>query len=212
VAVFEHGGGWHHIHSEWLGDCWVYQVSPEDDPAAYTPPAVVTPEHITGIKRSHQYELGGGGWRNSPFDITIVVMNGEIINPEAYFSIGQEVGIRYEIKNASQDQLKLNPQTTFQIDITRQLDNGNGVKPELIWSGEIPASKAVFKSGESEELTFSWDQKDSEGKQVPFGTYNVQIKLPMTIGYTKLGMEQQLQEQQAQAAILTHFPLRISAP
>ncbi|MFD0677741.1 MULTISPECIES: hypothetical protein [unclassified Paenibacillus] len=209
VTVFEHGGGWHHIHSDWLGDCWIYQINPEDDPALYTPPAAVIPKEITGVKKTHQYELGAG-WRNYPFDLTIVVMNGEMINPEAYFSRGQEVGLRYAIRNVSTDELELNPSTSFTIEITRQLDIGAGrIKPELVWSGKIPESKALFKSGGSEELTFSWDQKDSDGKQVPFGNYSVQIKLPMTIDYTKAGVSEQ---GEAQLAMLTHFPLLIGAP
>ncbi|NOU92453.1 hypothetical protein GC093_04280 [Paenibacillus sp. LMG 31456] len=209
VTVFEHGGGWHHIHSDWLGDCWIYQLNPEDDPAAYTPPTVVISKVITGVKKSHQYELGAG-WRNSPFDLRMVVLNGERINPEGFFTIGQEVGLRFSIQNVSKDELELNPLTSFEVEINRQLDSGDGsIKPELVWSGKILASKSVFKSGESEELTFIWDQKDSDGKQVPFGNYSVQIKLPMTIDYTKAGASEQ---GQAQTAMLTHFPLRISAP
>lgn len=44
----------------------------------------------------------------------------------------------------------------------------------LVWSGQIDSLDAKFASGEVHSLDFNWDQKDSDGKQVPLA--NIPLK------------------------------------
>ncbi|SFM20653.1 hypothetical protein SAMN03159341_12064 [Paenibacillus sp. 1_12] len=210
VEVFEHGSGWHHIHSNWLGDVWIYQVAPDMDPDLYSPPADIVAkvipvdwmivESAIGTRRS-----------NYPFDLTAIVSNGEYIDPEATFTAEQRATIRFNVKNVSSDKLTMDASTTFEIEIVRLSESNDDKKPQLVWSGKLKAPKDLFNSGSSAGGTIDWDLKDANGKQVPFGLYSVQIKLPMTISYTENDTNtKQLQE--ANSAILTHFPLRIGAP
>ncbi|WP_240416196.1 hypothetical protein [Paenibacillus periandrae] len=210
VEAFEHGSGWHHIHSECLGDVWVYQAASDYDPDTYLPPATIEPklipvdwtmvESVIGTRRS-----------NYPFDLTAIVSNGEKTDPEAAFTSDQPATIHFNVKNVSPDQLTLDASTSFEIQILRQSENDDGIKPQLVWSGTLEAPKGLFNSGSSAGISFNWDQKDAAGKQVPFGLYSVQIKLPMTISYM-INNTTATQHQEASSAILTHFPLRIGAP
>jgi len=210
VTVFEQGGGWLHIRSEWLGDAWIRKVHADADPAAYIPPAHVDPEPITG-EWAGQQGKPGMHWRNFPFDLTLYVMNGDKIDPEQTF--GQPAKIRFAIQNVSPDRLRLHPPAALEIEIYRQNNIEDGKQATLIWSGALPVLEAGLNSGESRKLEFEWDQKDSDGKQVPYGKYIVSIKLPATISYSKDDEgQQQLERQTAMPAILTTFLLQIGAP
>jgi hypothetical protein len=212
VDVFERGGGWHHIHSSWLGDVWIYNAAAEIDPDTYTPPANIISKSINGDWLI-QPGVIGTGWRNNPFDMTAIVMKGDKIDPTDFFAYEQPADIRFTIKNVSQDDLTLDSSVSFEIEIVRREDRGDGRKQEPVWSGKLPVLKSRFQSGTAGVFKFKWDQKDSDGKQVPFGLYEVQIKLPMTINYTKDAKDgtRTIQQQEAKSAMLTHFILRIGA-
>ncbi|MCY9662765.1 hypothetical protein P5G65_25645 [Paenibacillus chondroitinus] len=210
INTFEHGGGWYHIHSSWLGDSWVYAVKQDQDPDAYVPPAKVEVKPITVINPSKMMTELGSGVRNYPFDLTVHVKNeAGNISSEAFQPYGKEVSIQFAIRNVSEEALTLQPTTSFKIDISRR--NTIDGSLTLVWSGQIDSLEAKFASGEVHSLDFLWDQKDSAEKQVPFGEYSVEIKLPMSISYTKDGEKGTLQREDAKSAMLTSFPLRISA-
>ncbi|WP_185157222.1 hypothetical protein [Paenibacillus anseongense] len=152
----------------------------------------------------------GSGVRNYPFDLTVFVKNdASNTSSEAFQPYGKNVGIQFTIRNVSEEALTLQPTTSFTIDISRR--NTIDGSLTLVWSGQIDSLEAKFASGEVHSLDFLWDQKDSAGKQVPFGEYSVEIKLPMSISYTKDGEKGTLQREDAESAMLTSFPLRISA-
>ncbi|TDG00749.1 hypothetical protein [Paenibacillus piri] len=211
VPVFERGGGWHHIHSDWLGDVWIYQVSGAADPAAYVPPAAADAVPVNA-QWNLQEGIVGTGWRNFPFDLTTIVANADgVINPEQAFAFGQSAFIQVGVKNVGTEAVTLHPSARFELEIVRMQDTDENLPSQLVWSGTLPALDAKLNSGASGSLTVEWNQKDADGKQVPFGLYSVQFKLPMTIDYVKEGDEQP-QRQQAQSAILTHFIIRVGAP
>jgi len=209
ISSFEHGGGWYHIHSSWLGYSWIYSVKQEQDPDAYVRPANVEVKPITVINESKTInELGSGG-RNYPVDLTVHVKNeAGNFSSEAFQPYGRDVGIQFAVRNVSEGALTMQPTTSFKINISRRETMDGSLT--LVWSGQIDSLDAKLASGEVHSLDFIWDQKDSEGKQVPFGEYSVEIKLPMSISYTKEG--ETLQHEDAETAMLTSFPLRISAP
>jgi hypothetical protein len=210
VSSFEHGGGWYHIHSSWLGDSWVYAVKQDQDPDAYVAPTNVEVKLITVINQTKiTTELGSGG-RNYPFDLTVHVKNeAGNFSDEAFQPYGSDVGIQFAVRNMSEVALTMQPITSFKIDISRR-DTMDG-SLTLVWSGQIDSLDAKFAGGEVHSLDFIWDQKDSDGKQVPFGEYSVEIKLPMSINFTKGSEKGTLQHEDAQRAMLTSFPLRIRA-
>ncbi|MEC0264770.1 hypothetical protein [Paenibacillus anseongense] len=209
INTFEHGSGWHHIHSSWLGDSWIYAVKKDQDPDAYVPPTKVEVKPITVINQTKTITELGSGSRNYPFDLTVHVKNeADNISSEAFQPYGKQVGIEFIFRNGSEEALTMQP-TAFKIDISRR-DKTDG-SLTLVWSGQIDSPDAKLASGEVHSFDFIWDQKDFDGKQVPFGEYSVEIKLPMSISYTKDGENGTLQHEDAKSAMLTSFPLRISA-
>ncbi|UJF35826.1 hypothetical protein [Paenibacillus hexagrammi] len=198
VSVFERGSGWYHIHSDWLGDSWVYAPDPAADPATYTPPVSVEATPVTDASWSeHQYEFGAG-WRGFPFATEIYAAgSNEESTPSDMISFGSDVKVEFKIANASEDALTLSDSTKIQVDIKR-VDDGDPGKWTPVWSGVLPSLQAAFPKRDSHitsrELTFHWDQKDSNGKQVPFGKYRVELKTPFDIDYTNNRTSEQLQQ------------------
>lgn len=119
---------------------------------------------------------------------------------EAFQPYGSEVGIQFAVRNMSEVALTMQPKTSFKIDISRR--NTMDGSLTLVWSGQIDSLDAKFTSGEVHSLDFNWDQKDSDGKQVPFGEYSVEIKLPMSINFTKDSEKGTLQHEDAESAML----------
>jgi hypothetical protein len=209
VQTFERGEGWHHIHSEWLGDAWIYQIDPAADPNKYLYPKSIIPQSIPWDMKVFQSVIGNR-WNSTPIDANVVVSHGERIAPEAFFPFGQPATIRFSFKNISQDEIILADSTFFEIAINR-INPSDGKKLGMVWLGKIAMPSGLLKSAAAGGVNFEWDQKDTDGKQVPNGSYRVEIKLPMTINYTKNGIDEVYQEQ-VNGGILGSFPLLISAP
>ncbi|WP_426449283.1 hypothetical protein ACP26L_30735 [Paenibacillus sp. S-38] len=60
----------------------------------------------------------------------------------------------------------------------------------LIWRGKPPAPANIpLKNLGTMGIPFQWDQRDSDGKQVPAGQYSIYLQTPTTIEYTVDGKE-----------------------
>jgi hypothetical protein len=213
VAVFERGSGWHHIHSDWLGDAWIYSADPETDPDVYIPPAHIAVKPIAADWIAQKYDFGAG-WSGYPFATEVYAAGSGSDNPSGVILPGEPINIKFNVANASGDDLTLAASTSFEIDILH-IDSNSQNEPQIVWSGKLPPLTASFAKAEryiySRELSFTWDQKDSDGKQVPFGNYRVQLKTPTNIDYTKSSSSDLLQ-QKAEASMRTSMWLTIGAP
>ncbi|MGG1517024.1 hypothetical protein ABE504_16565 [Paenibacillus oryzisoli] len=214
VDVFERGSGWQHIHSQWLGDAWIYAADAELDPALYEAPAHVEAKPISSKWTEHKYEFGAG-WRGSPFATEVYVSSGVMNQPFGLIGAGDPIDISFKVANVSEDDLTLVERSPFEIQIwqmDRTVPNGAGT---LVWSGKLPVINEFFpKVGEevySQELSFTWDQKDANGKQVPFGDYQVILKKPTVIPYKKANSDVHL-EQKEEGHMRSRMPFTIAAP
>ncbi|MFC0216498.1 hypothetical protein ACFFK0_29295 [Paenibacillus chartarius] len=220
VSAFEHGSGWHHIRSDWLGDSWIYLPDPATDPETYVPPADVGGKKIAAKWSEKTYSFGAG-WRGYPFATSLFAKASShdlSPYPPGYQTgdvpTGDDVNISISVANASDKDLDVTAATKLQIDIYRIVDF-DPYQKQLVWSGELPSLEAFYPKASAEitsrELEFTWDQTDSAGNQVPFGNYLVELKAPGSIFYTMKDSSEVLQ-QQLETTSRNSMSVRILAP
>lgn len=213
VSAFESGSGWHHIHSSWLGDVWIYASDPAADPEMYKPPAVVASQSIAGTWSSVQYDPASTGTRGFPLAPSIGLdwyRNTDFSRGIASF--GKPVPLRFALANASDDPITIAQEENIIIEVSRITGSIYDPAIETVWRGTLPTLSYDFKTKMlSAEIDFDWDGKDSDGKPVPFGEYRVRVKLPWTIRYSIDGKNEAL-SQKVETSVLTQRVFSIGAP
>ncbi|MDR6550047.1 hypothetical protein [Paenibacillus qinlingensis] len=214
VSAFESGSGWHHIESSWLGDAWVYVTEPAADPETYIPPSIVTNQLLAGDWQQFQYDPDSTGGK-SGFPLAPLIgldTNRGANKSDGIFPYGQPVPIRFEWMNASDNGIILKQADNLVIEISRVTGSFYERSQEVVWSGKLPVLNFTFKTRmQSAMITFDWDGKDSDGKQVPFGEYVVSLKAPLTIP-NRIEGSQEEQLQKVAFSMYTRRPFFIGAP
>ncbi|KQX48553.1 hypothetical protein [Paenibacillus sp. Root444D2] len=214
VDVYERGSGWQHIHSQWLGDAWIYAADSALDPELYELPSQVEVKQISSKWSEHTYDFGAG-WRGSPFATGVSAVSSVFNQPFGFIGAGDPIDISFQVANVSEDDLTLVESTSFEIQILQMDRSDRNAPGTLVWSGKLPALNKTFpKVGDeiySQELSFKWDQKDVNGKQVPFGDYQVTLKRPTMIQYKKTNSDVLL-EQKEEGHMRSQMQFTIAAP
>jgi hypothetical protein len=131
--------------------------------------------------------LGAGNQFGSPLFIRLF---------SAYLPESDSVGFHAQIHNTGKDYVMLEP-FKLQIDIAKV-----GEQRQLVWSTEVSSTGPdlgtsigdVIPGADSHNYwglrspIIYWDKKDSNGKPVSSGQYQIQIK-PVTIEYNKVGQQ-----------------------
>ncbi|KRF10186.1 hypothetical protein ASG89_01210 [Paenibacillus sp. Soil766] len=213
VSVFESGSGWHHIHSSWLGDVWIYISDPAADPEMYKPPTVVVNQSIAGTWNSVQYDPASTGTRGFPLAPSIGIdWARDTSFSSGIVSFGKPVPFRFALANASDEPITIGQEENIIIEVSRITGSIYDPKIETVWRGTLPTLSYDFKTKMlSAEIDFDWDGKDSDGKPVPFGEYMARIKLPWTILYSIDGKNEAL-SQKVETSVLTKRSFIIGAP
>jgi len=131
--------------------------------------------------------LGEGNQWGSPLFVRLV---------SPYLPEADSIGFYVQVHNTAKESVLLKP-FKVQIEITK-----SGEQPQLIWSTEvsstepdpgtpfgdaIPAADSQNYWGLRSPIIY-WDKKDSSGKPVSSGQYQVQIK-PVTVEYNTRGQQ-----------------------
>lgn len=193
VQAFEKYGNWYQIHSTWLGDSWIY-VDNTTKTNGYHAPTFAPLNEVSGKWQfGHQYDsLNGTGWYTvgSPFSPNIGAPFIDGVKS------GNPVNLSLSIGNTAENTVSTITYDDFEVDIIRNYDgdkivNGAPVTyKEVIWRDKLPAIPSIpLKYAGTIDFNFVWDQKDSEGNQVPPGRYTVQLKTSPIIEYTIEGKE-----------------------
>ncbi|TVY07127.1 hypothetical protein [Paenibacillus cremeus] len=95
VTEFERGSGWHHIHSSWLGDVWIYNTEPGADPLKYVPPSKSTTETVKAPWTFFQFDPSSVGSRGEPFAPSITVENIGSTNSNGLFEFHNPVSLNF---------------------------------------------------------------------------------------------------------------------
>ncbi|AFH63741.1 hypothetical protein ACVNS2_24040 [Paenibacillus caseinilyticus] len=209
IEVFERGSGWHHIRSSWLGDAWVYAPAPAVDPLTYQAPEEGAVVEVKGAWSALQLDPGSTYVAGYPISPTVGVMSDQPASTNGGFPYRESLKLRVMISNSSEEALRLEDSRDIMAEIVRY-DEGR-INPAIVWTGKLPALTAVFPGRmASQVLEFEWDQKDSKGKQVPSGRYQLRIKEgPVT--YIEESTNEK-KTQQVQFDMRSRRPIDIAAP
>ncbi|MGF7030770.1 hypothetical protein J2T17_001676 [Paenibacillus mucilaginosus] len=175
---------WRFAHDEFG---WDYQWSESDGLTIqshqedFQAPSFVTLSSIEGKWAfEHQYEH---------VSYNIVYSLGQNVAPNLYYprdgvQLGEPVPLRLSLINrtSTPDVEVTVINHDFEIHILKE--------QTLIWRGKLPpVSNIPLKNLSTMGINFQWNQKDSDGNQVPAGQYSVYLQTPANIEYTVGGKE-----------------------
>lgn len=96
-----------------------------------------------------------------------VAIEGRVITTKTTHTMGEEINIQFSFKNITDDTL------TFPFPPEIRIENTNIEAVRTFTAGQ---DTKTLTSGESARYDLVWDQKDTNGKQVPPGDYQVVIQ------------------------------------
>lgn len=92
-----------------------------------------------------------------------------VVPEEAYYLPGEIVEVKFSLTNVSSETIKLDPYPpAIEVKPARQ--------DEVVFSIAAGTQPLEIKPGDTITLEFSWDQKDTEGKQISPGWYDITFK------------------------------------
>ncbi|MEK8131861.1 hypothetical protein WMW72_28530 [Paenibacillus filicis] len=212
VQVFERSGGWVRIHSEWMGDVWLYPMQPA---GSYQEPDPVIPVIVTGGWNSTIREIGGIGGREAPLSVELG-FQGFSYDPEAQkmlLKAGDTLSLDAHLFNVTQNKLELTTPVSLRIEIGRV--TGTDIKP--VWQAALPVFTEKLLPAYtliSTDEKISWQQTDSQGLTLPEGDYELRLLPLAPVTYFAEGLEG-TKENPKEAELRNHYtrmPFRISAP
>lgn len=176
---------WRFAHDEFG---WDYQWSDSEgltiqshSPNDYHAPSFVHLSNIDGKWAfEHQYEY---------VSFNIMYSLGNNVAPNLFYphdvvKLGEPVPLHLSLINRAP-----NPDTVETVinhDLEVQIFKNQG----LVWRGKLPAASSIpLKTLGTMGIDFQWNQKDSDGKQVPAGQYSIYLQAPTNIEYTIEGKE-----------------------
>jgi hypothetical protein len=181
VQAFEKTDNWYHIHSAWLGDSWIYVNNTANrDSNTYHAPTFVPLNFVDG-KWAFEQQYG-----DMNFNIMYTV--GQNISPTLGYprdnnaKLGEPVSLHLSLMNKAPDTVETVTSHNLEVQIFSNLG--------LVWRGKLPTTPNIpLKTYGTMGIDFQWNQKDSDGKQVPAGQYKIYLQTPANLDYTVEGKE-----------------------
>lgn len=141
-------------------------------------------EKYLNIWRPIQFDPRGTRYGDNPFGVTIsfITSVADRSNDGApAYEYGAPFTVNFSLINVTEPTATLTTPISFVFQVTN-------AKGEEVWVGKLPplASKINGNKG-GQQILFQWDQKDSNGNQVPAGEYYLNLKSPTTMDYTAEG-------------------------
>ncbi|AEI43791.1 hypothetical protein [Paenibacillus mucilaginosus] len=210
IEVFERGSGWHHIRSSWLGDAWVYAPAPAVDPLTYQAPEEGAVVEVKGTWTALQLDPASTYVAGYPISPTVGTTNNQNQNTlTGALTYGKPIKLYVMLSNSSEEALRLQGSQDFLVEIVRY--DEDRTNPVIVWTGRLPALTAAFPGRmASQVLELEWDQRDSEGKQVPSGRYEFRIKEGPVTYIEESTNEKKTQD--IQSDMRSRRPIDIAAP
>ncbi|MBP1964502.1 hypothetical protein [Paenibacillus aceris] len=180
VKIYERSGGWVHIHSDWVGDAWLYPMPLAKD---YLPPKNTAPIDFNGAWNFRQTEIGGLGSREYPFSVELretgFTWNNSIERMQ--LNAGSDLQFGANLFNVSSESLAISNPIRLQIVIYRE----QGDEKQLVWKSQLPAftEPSIPSKGMYEWNGPLWELTDLDGKLVPAGDYTVQLTSLQPVTY-----------------------------
>lgn len=108
-------------------------------------------------------------------------------NGNVIFDPGTTLNFHFSATNIKDQLVSVIKPVSLEVEISRVPGGGSEwdkSSQELVWTGRLPVLEGDFASkGSTKTLSMFWDQKNSNGIQVPSGKYIARLKTPISISY-----------------------------